>query len=115
MELNEQANIIENKEKPVELSEFKKRCDKDPEFRAKHNAKMSEGVECECGCLITRSNMSTHKKNPKHAKLMAVKEKSNAVIRAKLIKNITKQFNDMWVKIPPEMRIEVLKGTLKIK
>lgn len=34
----------------------------------------SQKIECECGCEITRSNISTHKKSNKHLEAMKLKE-----------------------------------------
>ena len=33
-----------------------------------------EKIECECGCMISRSDISTHKKTKKHIALMQVKQ-----------------------------------------
>jgi hypothetical protein len=46
----------------------------DPEFKEKHQKYMLEPIECECGCKVMRSNISKHKKTPKHTKMMDKKE-----------------------------------------
>ena len=33
-----------------------------------------EKIECECGCMISRSDISTHKKTKKHIALMLVNQ-----------------------------------------
>jgi hypothetical protein len=38
------------------------------------NEKKNEKIECECGCKISRTNISTHKKSNKHLELMKLKE-----------------------------------------
>jgi hypothetical protein len=35
--------------------------------------KRKEKVECECGCVVSKARFTTHKKSPKHAKLMESK------------------------------------------
>tara|TARA_R110000850_G_C9784730_1_gene448730 strand:+ start:137 stop:757 length:621 start_codon:yes stop_codon:yes gene_type:complete len=35
-----------------------------------HKEYINEKVECECGCIVTQRNLSTHKKTPKHFKLV---------------------------------------------
>ena len=114
MEVAAQANIIENKEKPTEKSKFREKYASDPEFKARYLESMYEEVECECGCVITRNNMSTHKKNRKHAKLMETKLQRQAAVQDKINKTVTKQFKEMWNKLKPEMRLEVLKNAMKI-
>jgi len=42
---------------------------KKKQYREKNNQK----VECECGCFISKLNLSTHKKSPKHLKLLSAK------------------------------------------
>jgi len=42
---------------------------KKKQYREKNNQK----VECECGCFISNLNISTHKKSPKHLKLISSK------------------------------------------
>lgn len=46
----------------------------DEEFKKKHQKYMLETIECECGCKVMRSNISKHKKTPKHTKMMDKKE-----------------------------------------
>ena len=38
--------------------------------KTKINEKAREKIKCECGCEITKSGLSTHKKSAKHKKLM---------------------------------------------
>ena len=49
----------------------------DPEFRAKHKEKMRERIQCECGKLVNRYNMSHHKKSHIHIKIMEHLEEIN--------------------------------------
>ena len=49
---------------------------KDDEFKKKHQAYMLESIECECGCKVMRSNISKHRKTPKHKKMMDKKDTS---------------------------------------
>ena len=46
----------------------------DPLFKEKHQKYMLESIECECGCKVMRSNISKHRKTPKHTKLMDKKK-----------------------------------------
>jgi len=45
-----------------------------PEFKEKHQKYMLEAIVCECGCKVMRSNISKHRKTPKHTKLMDKKK-----------------------------------------
>jgi hypothetical protein len=68
-----------NKEKIAEYYKNNKETllKKQAEYRQKHKEKISkkraEKVECECGCVVSRHNLPTHKKTPKHLKLMKEK------------------------------------------
>lgn len=42
----------------------------DPEFKAKHLARLKQKIQCACGAEVSRSNMATHKKSLKHSKAM---------------------------------------------
>ena len=53
---------------------FKERYQSDPDFRAKHLEQIKKTTECECGCLILRCNMGSHRKTNKHKKLMDKKQ-----------------------------------------
>jgi hypothetical protein len=114
MELVPQANIIENQEKPTEKSKFREKYANDPEFKARYLQQMYEDVECECGCIITRNNMSTHKKNRKHAKLMQILIEREQMAQQSINKQVVKQFKDMFNKLDPQMRLEVLKNAMKV-
>lgn len=46
----------------------------DPVFKEKHQKYMLEAIECECGSKVMRSNISKHRKTPKHTKLMNKKK-----------------------------------------
>ena len=39
-------------------------------YRDENRDKISEKVKCDCGCMISKSHLSTHQKSPKHIKLM---------------------------------------------
>lgn len=43
---------------------------KNPEFRKRHLAYMSEKVECQCGFMTARNNMTRHKRSRNHQKRM---------------------------------------------
>jgi len=45
---------------------FMDRYHNDPEYRKKHINKMCEKIECDCGSIISRSNMTNHKRSGKH-------------------------------------------------
>tara|TARA_R110002153_G_C13097779_1_gene476199 strand:+ start:108 stop:632 length:525 start_codon:yes stop_codon:yes gene_type:complete len=51
----------DNKEK---LSEY------DKQYKTNNKDKINEKIKCECGCIVTRSNLAKHKKSKKHMKLM---------------------------------------------
>ena len=54
-----------NKDK---LTEYKKQWGK--QYRIKNKEHLTEKIECECGCLISRTNLVRHKTSKKHIKLM---------------------------------------------
>jgi hypothetical protein len=54
-----------NKEKKREQEKLYRENNKD-----KHNEKSRERITCECGCIIRRSDISTHKKTQKHIKTL---------------------------------------------
>jgi hypothetical protein len=70
-----------NKEKILEYhAEYyetnkKKILEKKAEYREDKreaiNAKQTEKIECECGCMISRTNISKHRKTQKHQDLLA--------------------------------------------
>lgn len=66
---NETINIIEQDNNIINK---KKKSFKDyygnPDFKNKHLQYIKEKVLCECGKLISRSNLSTHKKSKIHTK-----------------------------------------------
>ena len=39
----------------------------------KYTEKRKEKITCECGCVVSKARFTTHKKSPKHAKLMETK------------------------------------------
>lgn len=42
----------------------------DPEWRDRHLKRLSEKIKCECGAMVSRSNMLRHKTTKKHIKTM---------------------------------------------
>jgi hypothetical protein len=40
------------------------------QYRDLNRDKINEKIECECGCLISRANLSRHRKSQNHIKLM---------------------------------------------
>ncbi len=61
-----------NREKTKEYYEDnrEKRLEYFKEYREVNKEKISEKVTCECGCEITKSNLSNHKKTQRHIKNM---------------------------------------------
>ena len=55
----------DNKDK---LSEYRKQYN--TKNRDKINEKQNQKVKCECGCIVSRGNLSKHRKTKKHLKLM---------------------------------------------
>lgn len=49
---------------------FKEYYDEDPEFRKKHLEKLNEKIECECGFVTARCNISRHRKSHLHENKM---------------------------------------------
>lgn len=59
----------------VKYDTFKEKYDNDEMFKAKHQKYVLEKLKCDCGCMVTRSNMSNHIKTNKHTKLINQIEK----------------------------------------
>jgi hypothetical protein len=49
---------------------FKNYYNNDPEFRRKHLDKMMERIECNCGFVTSRNNLTKHKRSRNHLKRM---------------------------------------------
>jgi len=47
--------------------------DKIKEYYENNKERMNEKVTCECGCIVSRNNLSQHKKTEKHLKLISTK------------------------------------------
>lgn len=59
------------------IKTFKEKYSTDEEFKKRHLAYVKEKIECECGKMIARSNMVTHKKSHLHINRCKVKEAEN--------------------------------------
>ena len=66
-------NKTKNKTKYKTFVDYYK---EDPEFRKKHLEKLSERIQCECGFVTARCNLSRHKKSHVHIDKM---EKINRI------------------------------------
>jgi hypothetical protein len=70
------TKLIENKKSEskkvnyIKYDTFKEKYDNDEMFKAKHQKYVLEKLKCDCGCMVTRSNMSNHLKTNKHIKLV---------------------------------------------
>ena len=64
-------------------SDFSKKYYANDEYKAKHNAYMSEKVACECGVITARANMSHHRKTKYHLKKMDEYNKADSIQRIK--------------------------------
>lgn len=69
----------------------------DPEFRRKHLEKLKEKVECECGFVTARSNLSRHKKSHLHIEKMEEieEEKENIIKKKELEKKLEKMMKEL--------------------
>ena len=65
-----------------------------PEFKEKHQKYMLEPIECECGCVVMRSNISKHKKTPKHLKKMMEKKKVDISINEDTYNRLLNKIKD---------------------
>ena len=67
----EQLNSNLNSQAPFRTEDEKKDYDKEQKqkHKIKRYEKASQKIECECGSIIRRSDISTHKKSKKHQKL----------------------------------------------
>jgi len=53
-------------EQQLGYKSFKEKYDTDQEFRDRHRKYVLEKVKCTCGCMVARSNLSSHQKRKKH-------------------------------------------------
>ena len=66
----------ENKDKILEYQQNYRQENKDKileyqqNYRQENKDKINQKVKCECGLLVCKASLSTHKKRPKHIKLM---------------------------------------------
>jgi len=67
----EELNANLNSRRPFRTEDEKKDYDKEQKqkHKIKRYEKASQKIECECGSIIRRSDISTHKKSKKHQKL----------------------------------------------
>lgn len=56
----------------------------DPEFKARHDARMKEKVTCRCGAVVTNYNLSHHKASFKCQEKIAALDKQQANEKAEL-------------------------------
>lgn len=88
---DEQIEVPQEKDQVIQ--EKKPKTFKDyysnPEYREKHRAYSKEKVECDCGRMISRSNLNTHRKTPLHEKLLTERASTQKPKRQK------KVFTDM--------------------
>jgi len=71
----------DNKDKILEQHKIYKETNKYKEQQLNYrlenkdliNEKQREKVKCNCGCMISKTNLLRHQKNPKHIKLMEIK------------------------------------------
>jgi hypothetical protein len=64
------VNIIQEEDKKQTKGKTFREYYADPEFKRKHLEYVNARTRCECGKMITRANISVHKKTPLHAKLL---------------------------------------------
>lgn len=67
---------------------FKEYYDEDSEFRKKHLQRLNEKIECECGFMTARCNLSRHKKSHIHLQKMQKIQKNNKIQELKQEKEI---------------------------
>ncbi len=60
-------------------SSFKKYYENET-FRENHKLYKSEKITCECGTIVTRGNISTHRKSPKHNKCVEIMNKKKLLL-----------------------------------
>lgn len=56
---------------------FKEKYDTDLDFKKKHIKYCVEKLKCECGCMVMRSNLSTHRKSKKHLHIVSMLQKND--------------------------------------
>jgi hypothetical protein len=56
---------------------FKQQYDSDPVFRAKHLENIKKKTQCQCGQVLSKCNMSHHKKSETHIRIMKLIDENN--------------------------------------
>ena len=70
---SENKEIIVTEVKQKKKFNFKEYYANNKEFREKTKEKANRTVVCECGRVVNKSSLSTHKKSPVHRKAMTIK------------------------------------------
>lgn len=85
---------MENIKKEKKIFNFKTYYDNNPEFKAKHLAKMREKVVCECGRTVNKSHHCKHLRSDIHIR---DSNKKNAIIDIKRDKcdELQEQINEL--------------------
>ncbi len=75
---------------------FKYYYDNDDEFKTKHLKKLSERIECDCGFITARCNLSRHKRSHLHIKKIGNKDEIKKLQKEKdkIEKEITRLKNE---------------------
>lgn len=85
----------ENKQKKI-YKTFKEYY-QDEDFKKKHQDYISQAVECECGKMITRSNLGHHKKTKLHEKKLE-KKKTEELNKMNELKEFMEGLKEMYEK-----------------
>ena len=64
---------VDNKEKKKQyhIDNKEKRNERSKQYYIDNREKLKQKITCECGCLVTKVNISTHRKTKKHLKLIS--------------------------------------------
>jgi len=64
-------------EKKAKKFNFKEYYETHPEFKERMKARANEKVMCECGRVVNRSSLATHRKSTSHTKQCEFMKKTN--------------------------------------
>ena len=75
----------------------------DPDFKKRHNDYMLQKVNCSCGILTMRCNMSKHKKTQKHINWTEKNEKNEYLQEINKLKKQVSKINHNLQKLIDKM------------
>jgi hypothetical protein len=90
----------------IKYTSFKDKYDNDQKFKERHQKYVLEKVNCSCGCKVSRSNLTSHQKTPKHIRLVEELNKKKQEEQETLKKMIEVNTIDEGIKPVQELTVQ---------